>query len=540
MNSLTSTEIDKVQTVPSPSTREQLILLDTHVHIYDCFDLSTFLDAAWHNFQRRAGAHDQFVGVLLLAESGFYHKFQTLLAQADQADQSSSSDWTFAATAEAYSLRALGPQGKTLYLIAGRQIVTAEKLEILALISDRIFPDGLSAVETIQSIQSAGGIAVLPWGVAKWVGKRGQLITHLVQQRELSPLFLGDNSGRPQFWRRPHHFSQVEPQGYPILLGTDPLPLSGEADRSGRFGLTFMGEFDADQPGNCIKTHLLNPAVSWQPYGSLETPLRFVRNQLSLRLTSQKSLPPTMDTQTPVATNGFPETADIETSSENYATRFAGAIGTWLLQVQEAATLKMLAAYPGARVLDVGGGHGQLTKALIEQGYDVTVLGSAEQCKVRIQSYIDQGQCDFQVGNVLDMPYADNAFDVVISYRFLAHVTQWQRFLKELARVANQAVIVDYPTVRSVNAIAPALFKFKKGLEGNTRPFVCYQEQDILNFYKSIGWHQSLRYAQFFWPMVLHRTLGKPKASSVLEQLPRRLGLTRLLGSPVITKFEQL
>ncbi|MBX2862467.1 MAG: class I SAM-dependent methyltransferase [Leptolyngbyaceae cyanobacterium MAG.088] len=244
-----------------------------------------------------------------------------------------------------------------------------------------------------------------------------------------------------------------------------------------------------------------------------------------------------MDTSIPSAPNSFPETADIETSSEDYATRFSGAIGTWLLQVQEAATLKMLAAYPGAKVLDVGGGHGQLTKALIEQGYDVTVLGSADVCKTRIQPYLDQGQCTFQVGNVLDMPYSDNTFDVVISYRFLAHVAQWQQFLKELARVASQAVIVDYPTVRSVNAIAPVLFKFKKNLEGNTRPFVCYHEQEITDMYRSMGWSQDQRYSQFFWPMVLHRTLSQPKISAILEQIPRTVGLTRLLGSPIIAKF---
>ncbi|NEO49979.1 MAG: class I SAM-dependent methyltransferase, partial [Moorea sp. SIO4A3] len=62
-----------------------------------------------------------------------------------------------------------------------------------------------------------------------------------------------------------------------------------------------------------------------------------------------------------VSTGDFPETADIETSSEDYASRFAGEIGAWLLKVQEDATLKMLTPYPKATILDVGGGHGQLT-----------------------------------------------------------------------------------------------------------------------------------------------------------------------------------
>lgn len=98
--------------------------------------------------------------------------------------------------------------------------------------------------------------------------------------------------------------------------------------------------------------------------------------------------------------------------------------------------------------------------------------GNDESCQQRIQSLVNQNICSFQVGNVLDLPFPDNSFDVTISYRFLDRVNNWQQFGQELARVAKKAVIIDYPTVRSVNAIAPYLFKLKQGLEGNTRKFV--------------------------------------------------------------------
>jgi SAM-dependent methyltransferase len=238
-----------------------------------------------------------------------------------------------------------------------------------------------------------------------------------------------------------------------------------------------------------------------------------------------------------ISTNNFPETADIETSSEDYASRFTGAIGDWLLKVQEKATLHMLSPYPGATVLDVGGGHGQITSALIENGYHTTVLGSDEICKKRIQAFVDQGLCKFDVGNVLDLPYPDRTFDVVISYRFLAHVSHWQKFLSELSRVADKAIIVDYPTVRSVNYIAPLLFNLKKGVERNTRPFICYQEAELLNYLHSLGMIQTDRYAQFFWPMVLHRMLKTPSLSSALEKFTQVLGLNYLLGSPVVLKM---
>lgn len=234
--------------------------------------------------------------------------------------------------------------------------------------------------------------------------------------------------------------------------------------------------------------------------------------------------------------SAFPETADIETSSNDYALRFTGEIGAWLLKVQEEATLRMLAPYPNATILDVGGGHGQLTNALVRNGYQVTVLGSANICKTRIQSFVDENLCSFKVGNILDLPYPNQAFDIVVSYRLLPHVTQWQQFLSELARVARQAVIVDYPAVKSVNYIAPYLFQLKKKLEGNTRSFTCFKESELLEVFKSVNFLSAERYPQFLLPMVLHRTLTSPALSAAVESFWRLSGLTSLFGSPVILK----
>ena len=74
----------------------------------------------------------------------------------------------------------------------------------------------------------------------------------------------------------------------------------------------------------------------------------------------------------------FLETADVETASDDYAARFEGDVGRYFLDQQAAITLKFLDDSPGVRVLDVGGGHGQLTAPLAEQGFDITVTGSAD------------------------------------------------------------------------------------------------------------------------------------------------------------------
>lgn len=233
----------------------------------------------------------------------------------------------------------------------------------------------------------------------------------------------------------------------------------------------------------------------------------------------------------------FSEIADIETSSEDYASRFTGEIGAWFLKVQEKATLCMLSAFPKANILDVGGGHGQLTGALVHNGYQVTVLGSADACKIQIQKFINENSCSFKVGNILDLPYPDQAFEIVVSFRLLPHVTQWKRFLYELTRVAKKAVIVDYPAVRSINYIAPILFQFKKRLEGNTRPYTSFKESELLTVFKSFGFICDNRYPEFFLPMVLHRILKMPRLSPMVEKILRALGMTYMFGSPVILKM---
>jgi hypothetical protein len=85
------------------------------------------------------------------------------------------------------------------------------------------------------------------------------------------------------FWSRPSYFNVVERRGWRVLPGTDPLPLVSESARPGKFGFALAGTIDWMQPGNSIKA-LLDSPTPLRPYGQLETPLRFVWNQVSLRL----------------------------------------------------------------------------------------------------------------------------------------------------------------------------------------------------------------------------------------------------------------
>ncbi len=230
---------------------------------------------------------------------------------------------------------------------------------------------------------------------------------------------------------------------------------------------------------------------------------------------------------------------DVETSSEDYAGRFAGEVGQWFLDIQSAAVLDLLSSWKGARVLEVGGGHAQLAPPLIERGYRVTVAASDESCRARLDRALPAGSFGFQTGDLLSLPFPDRSFDVAVSIRLLTHLDGWRQQVAELCRVADKAVIVDYPDSRSFNRLYDLLFAWKKAVEGNTRTYRIFKPGEIAAEAARHGFDRPVERRQFFLPMVVHRALKNVQVSRLGESASAALGLTRWLGSPVLLRMER-
>lgn len=261
------------------------IIIDAHVHIHSCFSLRQCLNAAYLNFCRaaemKAGSDDSWVGFLLLTESNGMDIFSELQKSVNRPSESNE-PWRFRSTSEDISVEAVRPEGRML-LVAGGQIVTAEKLEVLCLGSRHRFEDHMPLNQTIDRILEAGALAVLPWGPGKWLFKRGKIISETIRHFG-KKLFLGDNGNRPRFWPSPGIFRSPEASVCKIIPGSDPLPFPSESSRAGSFGFMINGSISKDKPAEDLMEHLRRPNSAPEPYGNLESTGRFFRNQLNMQL----------------------------------------------------------------------------------------------------------------------------------------------------------------------------------------------------------------------------------------------------------------
>lgn len=262
---------------------EPPILVDSHVHFHECFDLLRFLDAANRNFDqagRRLGLDSPPLGLLILTEGAEDRVFRRWRAEAGR---ESFSGWSFARTGEEVSLAALLDGRLRMIVVAGRQVPTAESLEVLALGCDTDFEERRSITETLQSVREAGAVPVVPWGFGKWWFQRGALMNRMLEEQRTSLFFLGDNGGRPRAWPRPPLFSRAEKRGIHVLPGSDPLPFPTHENRAGSYGFLLSAALNSSRPVASLKANLKDPDFQPQLYGSGEGILPFLRSQLAMQ-----------------------------------------------------------------------------------------------------------------------------------------------------------------------------------------------------------------------------------------------------------------
>jgi hypothetical protein len=242
-------------------------LVDSHVHFYGCYDRERFFDAAAANFS----AAEQHLGLppggcwsLWLTETHDDDYFRTFAEGSDAGAR-----WRVETTLEPIALEATREDGARILIVAGRQIETRERLEVLALGTAARFPRGMSLDQALRATVEADAVAVVPWGFGKWWFGRSRLLDRTLQSPP-GAFHLGDSGGRPAAAYEPRHFRAARKRGLAVLPGSDPLPLPEDNDKVARYGFVLDPAPDTGSPAGALKGAMRRTSPSRRPKGRSE------------------------------------------------------------------------------------------------------------------------------------------------------------------------------------------------------------------------------------------------------------------------------
>jgi hypothetical protein len=130
--------------------------------------------------------------------------------------------------------------------------------------------------------------------------------------------------------------------------------------------------------------------------------------------------------------------------------------------------------------------------------------------------------------------------DILVAIRLITHLDDWENVLREMCRVARKAVVIDFPTNRSLNGLSPLTFDLKNHIEGNTRPYSSFSVREFRSIFEGAGFEIDIIARQFFLPMFIHRAVKGHSFAQGTEKLMRQIGITSLLGCPAVLRAKKV
>lgn len=215
--------------------------------------------------------------------------------------------------------------------------------------------------------------------------------------------------------------------------------------------------------------------------------------------------------------------------------RFGGPIGELVAGAQARVLASFIGRIHQRTVLDVGTGTGRAAILLARGGALVTGVDASEaMLAVARQRATTEGLAvKWQVGDAHALDFADRSFDVVVCLRVLMHTPNWRQSLAECCRVAGHLVIVDYPSATSVAFVESCARSAAHAFGVRTEPYRVFTHREIADAFAACGFRVRSLHRQFVLPIALHKAIGSRGLTQAVERLLERVGLLRLLGSPV-------
>ena len=115
--------------------------------------------------------------------------------------------------------------------------------------------------------------------------------------------------------------------------------------------------------------------------------------------------------------------------------------GQWIGNTEYGLVRSLLALQLGDTVLDVGCGTGWFTRRVAGDGAQVVGLDRDAEA-LAFAGQRDAGGTSYVHGDATALPFADAAFDAVMSVTALCFVEQWLRAFAEIVRVSRRRVVL--------------------------------------------------------------------------------------------------
>lgn len=234
-----------------------MMIVDTHVHLYPDYDIGLVLRLC---AERLHALVPDAVPVACLTERSDCRIFRQICACQEIASE------------HVLGVEVLEEQRSVvvrfgrgvppLFVLPGRQIATCERIELQCLGKDAEIPDGGSAAETVGRILEIDGVAVVPWGVGKWLFRRRHVVEALLKRFGSDALMLGDSAMRPVFWPEPGVMREGRDGGYRVLAGSDPLPHEKAGRWIGRYASLVDAPFDPGNPAQSCMAGLRRGSIT--------------------------------------------------------------------------------------------------------------------------------------------------------------------------------------------------------------------------------------------------------------------------------------
>ncbi|MFC1497816.1 hypothetical protein ACFLS1_04980 [Verrucomicrobiota bacterium] len=230
------------------------IIADTHVHMYSCYDQAKVLRGLDDNLRRLGAGAVRTAFLVERYDCQYYSDIRCGKIRVSDAGMDVSS------IEDGAGLVIARDGEQSFFILPGRQIVTSERIEILALMSELEGQDNLPAKEVIRTVRDTGGVPIVAWAPGKWLFGRGKVVRDVIESFDPGQVFIGDTTLRPSVLPEPPLMKLAREKGFTVIAGSDPLPFRGEEVMAGTYAAIMEGEFDMAQPASSIRAILERPS----------------------------------------------------------------------------------------------------------------------------------------------------------------------------------------------------------------------------------------------------------------------------------------